>query len=315
MKKKRHLDTGGRYDDYTFSPYVAGIGVPVYLPSKGNHSWSTYTTKDGTKVYPVNNAGLPYANLNEVNITADRPGWQQGLTEYDWARARLYYGNPDGTVNSRGIMFLKDIARHRRTCLSDFMRNTNRQSVNHERKFTVKDNDIEDKRTQVIKSWSSKLHEQENATNKGLIVTPSNDSTWYPYASYEGGAKTVYDGLKLNKNTKALRIIDAQGYLTNNQAKELKREAMLAHYNKAKIIFDNEVGAGSWDDLSVDEQRVLSDYNYTGSLQQFKKLMHAVKNKDGNTIMKEYKRYSNGKPLTKRNHETEKDWQNIIAKY
>ena len=66
--------------------------------------------------------------MPEVQITADRPEWQKGLTNYDWDRARQYYSNPDGTINSRGMMFLKDVASKNRTGTSNYMRDVNKLS-------------------------------------------------------------------------------------------------------------------------------------------------------------------------------------------
>lgn len=91
MAKKRHLYNGGEPDDDEL--YASSS---VYKP------------------------------LPDINIIADKPAWQQGLTNYDWARARQYYSNPDGTINSRGLMFLKDVASKRRTGTSDFMRDVNK---------------------------------------------------------------------------------------------------------------------------------------------------------------------------------------------
>ena len=176
----------------------------------------------------------------------------------------------------------------------------------------IRDIPNDEKKTYVLNDWRKGIHNMENATNKGLVVTPQNDSTWYPYDSYEGGAKTVYDGLKLNPGTDAERIIKEQGYLTNFQAKGLLWDALSDHYDKAKKTYEATVGDGSWDELSIEEQKVLADYSYTGVLHEFKNFMRGIKNKDSEIIRREYKRYINGKPLKSRNDETKKQLEHII---
>ena len=66
--------------------------------------------------------------MPEIKIEAERPSWQQGLTDYDWARARQYYSNPDGTLTPRGFEFLKNTASKNRTGTSNYMRDVNKLS-------------------------------------------------------------------------------------------------------------------------------------------------------------------------------------------
>lgn len=133
------------------------------------------------------------------------------------------------------------------------------------------------------------IHARENSLNKGLLVKSTNDTLWYPYDSYEGGPKTIYDGLKLNDGEEVTNVVNKQGYLTNEQAKRFLSDAYDTHHNNARRIYNNRAGNNlAWDELNQIEQNKLIDYCFNGPLYQFKNLMDGVKNKD---IEKNYKRY------------------------
>ena len=64
----------------------------------------------------------------KYTIEANKPSWQQGLTDYDWARARQYYSDADGNLTNQGIEFLKNVSSKRTTGQSNFMRDVNKLS-------------------------------------------------------------------------------------------------------------------------------------------------------------------------------------------
>lgn len=66
--------------------------------------------------------------MPEVQITADRPEWQKGLTDYDWARAKQYYSDENGYITPEGFTFLKNVASKNRTGTSNFIRDVNKLS-------------------------------------------------------------------------------------------------------------------------------------------------------------------------------------------
>lgn len=172
------------------------------------------------------------------------------------------------------------------------------------------------KKDVVIKSFEKDIHYLENESNKGMKITNIGDTLWYPYSSYEGGAPTVYDGLKLNEGTRARQIVDEQGYLTSQQAREETQKAYNKHYNNAKRIYNNYTkDENAWDELDERLQVILMDYSYNGVLHQFKNFMEGINNDDTDKIKANYKRYSKGKELTKRNKWTEDEFKNIYPDF
>jgi len=148
------------------------------------------------------------------------------------------------------------------------------------------------KRLTVISKFNKDIHDIENDKNKGLEHDASGNIIYKSYPSVEGGANTVYDGLKLNPGTKVEKIYSKQGYLTEKQAKNLQEESTLEHYNRAKKIYNrNANDSNAWDQLSINEQRVLTDYAYDGTLPQFKNLMKGFRTKDKKLINDSYIRY------------------------
>ena len=112
---------------------------------------------------------------------------------------------------------------------------------------------------------------------------------WFAHDSYEGGAPTIGYGIKLNKGTKAREVFDKQGYLTEAQEREFRTELMTNALQQAKKAYDKKFGIGQFDLLDFKAQSLLGDkeYNVSGGVKTFPKLMTAVHNNDIEGIKKQ----------------------------
>lgn len=73
----------------------------------------------------IPNSEQNYGYLKPVEVTADRPEYMYGLTDYDWARANSpYYRNNLGAR----ARFIRDVGTKNLTGQSDYMRDVNKLS-------------------------------------------------------------------------------------------------------------------------------------------------------------------------------------------
>lgn len=137
----------------------------------------------------------------------------------------------------------------------------------------------------------------ENSKNNVNGGYDAKTGRWYPHKSHEGGADTIAYGIKLSNGTPEAAVALKQGYLTDEQATHFVDTLVQKHYNTARKYYNEVYGEGAWDKLSDKSQSILVDYSYNPGLSKFPKLMEAFHSGDKEGILREYKRYSDGKPL------------------
>ena len=154
-------------------------------------------------------------------------------------------------------------------------------------------------KTEVSYNYTDLLKDQENSK---LI---DSNKRIYPNKPPEDSDTTdIGYGHKLTKaQEKAQKVygIDISNGITEKQATTILEEDISRHKTKAMEHY----GKNKWDDLSGPEKDLLTDLSFTGVLRKFPSLIRAIKDKDKDRIIKEYKRYftKDGKkvPMNRRN--------------
>jgi len=141
-----------------------------------------------------------------------------------------------------------------------------------------------------FQSYEQQLRQLENSVKAGY-----KGGKWYPHDSVEGGNKTIGYGHKLSGKENY-----SQG-LTTAQVLALQKKDLARHTNIAKYTVDKKYGAGTFDKLPESRKVLLVDYAYNGVLHKFPNFMAATVKGDKAGMLKEYKRYTNGAPLSQRN--------------
>jgi hypothetical protein len=142
----------------------------------------------------------------------------------------------------------------------------------------------------TMPAYEEQLRQLENSIKAGY-----KGGKWYPHNSVEGGTKTIGYGHKLSGSENY-----SKG-LTTAQVLALQKKDIARHTNIAKSTIDKKYGAGTFDKLPESRKVLLVDYAYNGVLHKFPSFMDATVKGDKNKMLKEYMRYTNGKPLTQRN--------------
>lgn len=178
-----------------------------------------------------------------------------------------------------------------------------KQMLEQEKKIKAKYSEggitsLKDLDPKTMKKYIADLKNQENDAKKGYT-----NSRWYPHASVEGGSDTIAYGHKILPNE------DFSKGLSDYEAEQLLQRDVLVHQANAKKQIDNKYGEGTFNSLPQDRQMLLVDYDYNlGSLSKFPNFVDAAVKGNNEKMLKEYVRYSGGKPLKKRN-----DWSlNVI---
>lgn len=135
-----------------------------------------------------------------------------------------------------------------------------------------------------------------------------NKKLWFPHKSVEGGLDTLAYGHKLKKGenfSSGITERDAIKLLLNDLriAENTSKRDIQSIYTSAKKDGKLKSNARSnYDQLSVKEKQMCLDFAYNlGSLRKFPTFFTALLNKDIDTMKREYKRYSGGRPLIQRN--------------
>lgn len=131
------------------------------------------------------------------------------------------------------------------------------------------------------------------------------------HSSVEGGTDTVGFGHKLTKAEEASGKIYGMDIdsLTPEDAKQIMLMDLSVHQERAKKQLEEfqknkkVSNARKWEDLSPREKEILTDYSYNGVLDQFPKFTDALVRNDQDEMRKQYKRYTDGTPLTGRNND------------
>lgn len=266
-------------DYYNLPVFYPGGVVSNDTTPKGKVYWATRYAGDSDEdlIYRAPEA------LKAFTVTANRPNYPTMQT----LKQDNTYVNIDRLQQERQLQrIVEEIEKARRKVISDSI-----QAVNLEKDFILKEG--------IENTMNSSAYDKEK-------------DRWYPEKSYEGGNPTIGKGLKLNnKNTNWYKIYAKQGYLTNQQMEDGVLEMIAKSYSDTKNFYNERYGEGNFEKLTPKWRSVLMDYSYNGVLPQFKNFIHGVYLGDKDIILKEYKRYSNGKELTNRNNEM----FNLINKY
>ena len=146
-----------------------------------------------------------------------------------------------------------------------------------------------------FKEYKEDLKSQENLAMEGWNA---EKQLWFPIKAPEkNGGYDIGYGHKIKKGESF-----SKG-LTNKQVNDLFTKDIDVKVKAAKSTFNNRTLNRNWDELNLQEQILLTDYQYNGVLPDFKKFMKAVADKDKDSMLNEYVRYDDGVPLGKRN-----DW-------
>jgi len=154
----------------------------------------------------------------------------------------------------------------------------------------------------TLKRYKKDLMIQENADRSGYN---EEKGLWFPHESVEGGLPTIGYGHKL---TSAGQY--SKG-LTDKQVLDLLDKDIKEHEQNAKRIVDEKYTKGTFDKLSQDKQMLLTDYSYNGVLSKFPTFTEGVVYDDRPKMLEQYKRYTDGTPLKKRNAWTLSVLQNM----
>lgn len=167
----------------------------------------------------------------------------------------------------------------------------------------------------VLKDVAARVFATENNKDNPKGGYNKKTGRWLPVDSVEGGAPTIAYGIKFGTGSPEAKLAERQGYLTDEQANNAVYSLSQFHINKAKEVYDNKFGEGSWDKLGPKSQSILADYSFNVGLQKFPKLMEGFHSGNIDTIRREYKRYTNGEPLTGRNNYILKDIDSLGTFY
>lgn len=128
---------------------------------------------------------------------------------------------------------------------------------------------------------------------------------WFPHKSHEGGTDTIAYGHKLTQAEEDNGTFS--NGLTEDQAIALLKKDIAVHedrlrYNLPKALKKADKNLKvSYDSLTPAQQRLLLDFEYNPGITVFPNFAQAVVTNDIDTMVKEYKRFSKGKPLNDRN--------------
>lgn len=185
------------------------------------------------------------------------------------------------------------------------------------------ENPVKQPTKSALDDMMQRLERVENNKSASYSGWDKDLRIWKPHKSYEGGAKTIGYGLKLNKGTKAKQLVDTQGYLTEQQEIDLRRENASLSLAKTKDVYDEKFGKGAFDLLDFKAQSLLADkeFNVRGGIATFPKLMEAVHNADTNMIKKHVitnaakRKSQKQKPIKGRNDDFLKDIDSLQKGY
>jgi putative chitinase len=151
--------------------------------------------------------------------------------------------------------------------------------------------------------YMPELLSQENAGRAGY---DPETGLWYPHkAPEEGGGYDIFGGHKIGEHEDF-----SEGITTEQGHAQMRKDFESKKKNASKYI-DKTYGEGTFEGLPVYSQALLTDYEYNvaGGIGKFPNFAKGVVNNDKDLMLKEYVRYSDGKPLGRRNDFT-KDWIN-----
>ena len=132
---------------------------------------------------------------------------------------------------------------------------------------------------------------KENGKLKTVRSRSKDGKYYYPYASYEGGAKTIGPGFKLNDGSDFTKSVKAKGKATRKQIDAELNRRMAKAYNDVRDIYSEKYGIDDFNTLPQPIVNLMSNLAYrvgrTG-FRQYKKLLKGANERNTDSIIKEY---------------------------
>lgn len=132
---------------------------------------------------------------------------------------------------------------------------------------------------------------KENGKLKTVRSRSKDGKYYYPYASYEGGAKTIGPGFKLNDTSDFTKSVKAKGKATRKQIDAELNRRMAKAYNDVRDIYSEKYGIDDFNTLPQPIVNLMSNLAYrvgrTG-FRQYKKLLKGANEHNTDSIIKEY---------------------------
>ena len=132
---------------------------------------------------------------------------------------------------------------------------------------------------------------KENGKLKTVRSRSKDGRYYYPYPSYEGGAKTIGPGFKLNDASDFTKSVKAKGKATRKQIDAELNRRMAKAYNDVRDIYSEKYGIDDFNTLPQPIVNLMSNLAYrvgrTG-FRQYKKLLRGANERNTDSIIKEY---------------------------
>ena len=132
---------------------------------------------------------------------------------------------------------------------------------------------------------------KENGKLKTVRSRSKNGKYYYPYPSYEGGAKTIGPGFKLNDSSDFTKSVKSKGKATRKQIDVELNRRMAKAYNDVRDIYSEKYGIDDFNTLPQSIVNLMSNLAYrvgrTG-FRQYKKLLKGANERNTDSIIKEY---------------------------
>ena len=157
--------------------------------------------------------------------------------------------------------------------------------------------------TRYINEYSQHIWDNELTGDKEFVRVKENNKLktvrsrskdgkyYYPYASYEGGAKTIGPGFKLNDTSDFTKSVKAKGKATRKQIDAELNRRMAKAYNDVRDIYSEKYGIDDFNTLPQPIVNLMSNLAYrvgrTG-FRQYKKLLKGANQRDIDSIVREY---------------------------
>ena len=157
--------------------------------------------------------------------------------------------------------------------------------------------------TRYINEYSQHIWDNELTGDKEFVRVKENNKLktvrsrskdgkyYYPYPSYEGGAKTIGPGFKLNDTSDFTKSVKAKGKATRKQIDVELNRRMAKAYNDVRDIYSEKYGIDDFNTLPQPIVNLMSNLAYrvgrTG-FRQYKKLLKGANERNTDSIIKEY---------------------------
>ena len=157
--------------------------------------------------------------------------------------------------------------------------------------------------TRYINEYSQHIWDNELTGDKEFVRVKENNKLktvrsrskdgryYYPYPSYEGGAKTIGPGFKLNDTSDFTKSVKAKDKATRKQIDAELNRRMAKAYNDVRDIYSEKYGIDDFNTLPQPIVNLMSNLAYrvgrTG-FRQYKKLLKGANERNTDSIIKEY---------------------------